>query len=303
MQPFPSQSTQEIKSQIFRNQWVVSAAQAKQQIEQGATLLDSRNRLEWLIGHVPSAVHVSWKQFSQQRSPYKGKLLENLEVLQQKLRNLGICNTKPVIVIGNPTHKCNFGEEGRIVWMLRTLGHQSAAFVDGGYTAVTQAGLPITLELTHPIPGDFIVKPTASWSIQRNELQANLTAPEAAQGFIVIDTRSPQEFAGATPYGEQRGGHIPGAVHFYFKNLKDTNGYLLSREQIIAKLNQLQLGIKPNTPITAYCTGGIRSAFFVAVLVDLGFTNVKNYAGSMWEWSAAPASSYPLEPIVSASRG
>ncbi|HEY9667625.1 MAG TPA: rhodanese-like domain-containing protein [Coleofasciculaceae cyanobacterium] len=282
-----------MEQQNLQNQWVVSAAQAKQLIEQGATILDSRNVLLWLTGHIPGAVHVRWKQFSQQRSPNKGKLLENTEVLERRLRAIGVSNTKPVIVIGNPAYPCNFGEEGRIVWMLRTLGHQSATFVDGGETALTQLGFPITLEITKPIPGDFVAKPTALWLMQGDELQANLSSPSASESLIVIDTRSPQEFAGATPYGEQRGGHIPGAVNFYFNDLKDAKGYLLPREQIMTKLKQL--GMERDTPIVTYCTGGVRSAFFTTVLIDSGFTNVKNYAGSMWEWSAAPASSYPLE--------
>lgn len=276
---------------IYSDQWVVNAVQAKQLIKQGATILDARCVVLWLMGHIPGAVHVSWKPFSQQRSPNKGKLLEDTQILEQKLRALGVSNTKPVIVISNPTDSCNFGEEGRIVWMLRTLGHPYAAFVDGGEAALTQLGFPITLDLTQPIPGDFIVKPISLWSIQRDELKAHLSSTPSKK-LIVIDTRSPQEFAGATPYGEQRSGHIPGAIHFYFKDLQDSRGYLLSRQRIIAQLKQL--GIEQDTPIVTYCTGGIRSAFFTAVLTDLGFENVKNYAGSMWEWSAAPASSYPL---------
>ncbi len=281
-----------MQQSILCNRWVVSPVKAKQLIEQGATILDSRNLWEWLIGHVSGAVRVSWRQFSQQRLPARGKLLENREILQQKLRAVGVFNTKPVIAIGNPAQRCNFGEEGRIVWMLRTLGHQSAAFVDGGYAALIQAGFPITLDLAQPIPGDFIVKPTALWSIQRDELQRCLSVQPTSQKLVLIDTRSPREFAGATLYGEQRGGHIPNAVHFYFKDLMDTNGYLLPRDRIIARFNSL--GINFDTPIVSYCTGGVRSAFFVTVLADLGFTNVKNYAGSMWEWSAATASSYPL---------
>ena len=274
-------------------QWVISAEQAKQRIEQGASILDSRTYLEWLMGHVPEAVHVNWKHFSQQQSPDKGKLLENLEILEQKLRNLGVSNTKPVVVIGNPTHPLHFGEEGRIVWMLRTLGHQAAAFVNGGYAALTQAGVPITLGLTQPIAGEFVVKPTALWSIQRDELLSHLSVQPAFKKFIVIDTRSPREFAGATPYGEQRGGHIPGAVHFYFKDLIDIKGYLLPPNQIIDKLNHFEIEL--DTPIATYCTGGVRSAFFAAILADLGFTNVKNYPGSMWEWSAAAPFSCPLD--------
>lgn len=271
-----------------KSRWVVSAEQAKQLIDEGATILDSRNVLIWLVGHMPNAVQISWKQFSQQ-SPHKGKLLEDAKTLEQKLRKFGIFNNHPVIVIGNPSFPCNFGEEGRIVWMLRTLGHEFAVFVDGGEAALTQIGFPITLEITKPIFGDFVVKQTNLWLIQQNELQDNLLT----QKQIIIDTRSPQEFAGATPYGEQRGGHIPDAVNYYFKDLLDANGYLLPREQIIAKLNNF--GITKDTPIVSYCTGGVRSAFFVAVLADLGFINVKNYAGSMWEWSAAPASNYPLQ--------
>jgi len=271
-----------------KSRWVVSAEQAKQLIDEGATILDSRNVLIWLVGHIPKAVQISWKQFSQQ-SPHKGKLLENAKILEQKLRKFGIFNNHPVIVIGNPSFPCNFGEEGRIVWMLRTLGHEFAVFVDGGEAALTQIGFPITLEITKPIFGDFVVKQTNLWLIQQNELQDNLLT----QKQIIIDTRSPQEFAGATPYGEQRGGHLPDAVNYYFKDLLDANGYLLPREQIIAKLNNF--GITKDTPIVTYCTGGVRSAFFVAVLADLGFINVKNYAGSMWEWSAEPASNYPLQ--------
>ncbi|NEQ20715.1 MAG: sulfurtransferase, partial [Microcoleus sp. SIO2G3] len=136
-------------------------------------------------------------------------------------------------------------------------------------------------------------KPTPLWSIQRDELLSHLSVQSSSKKLIVIDTRSPREFAGATPYREQRGGHIPGAVHFYFKDLIDTKGYLLPPNQIIDKLNRFE--IKLDTPIATYCTGGVRSAFFTAVLADLGFTNVKSYPGSMWEWSAAAPSSCPLE--------
>lgn len=279
-----------MKQQTLSSQWVVKATQAKDLIEQGATILDSRPLLLWLKGHIPGAVHVRWQHFSQSQSPHKGKLLDNPNILEQKLRQLGVNNDKPVIVIGHSNHPCNFGEEGRIIWMLRTLGHQSAAFVDGGYAALLQVGFPITWELTQPLPGNFVVQQTQEWSIEGDQLQAKLIAKD---DLVVIDTRSPGEFAGATPYGEKRGGHIPEAMHFYFKDLKDANGYLLPREQLIAKLNQL--GIEYNTPVVTYCTGGVRSGFFVAVLADLGFIDVKNYPGSMWEWSSAPCTNYPLE--------
>jgi len=273
------------------NQWIINAAQAKQLIDEGATILDSRNVLIWLIGHIPEAIHISWKQFSQP-SFQKGKLIEDSKILEQKLGKLGIFNNKPVIVVGNPAFPCYFGEDGRIVWMLRSLGHQFSAFVDGGEAALTKIGLPITLEITKPKLGDFVIKANNFWLMQQDELYGNILTQNIPK-LKIIDTRSPQEFAGATPYGEKRGGHIPDAVNFHFKELLDAQGYLLPSEQILAKLNNLD--ITTDTPIVTYCSGGVRSGFFVAVLTNTGFTNVKNYAGSMWEWSAATASQYPLQ--------
>jgi thiosulfate/3-mercaptopyruvate sulfurtransferase len=273
------------------HRWVVSAEAAKQLIKQDATILDVRNQIAWLLGHIPGAVHVTWQQFSQQQSPNKGKLIDNPEILEEKLRAVGICNNKPVVVVGNPAH--NFGEEGRIVWMLRTLGHSQAVFVDGGHSALVKAGVQIVWGVTQPNPGNFVMQRTSLWEIERDELKANLTAKDISQDLIVIDTREAKEYAGTPAYGEQRKGHLPGAVHFYFQDLKDAKGNLLPRNQIIDKLEKL--GIQRPTPIITYCTGGIRSAFFTAVLVDLGFSNVKNYSGSMWEWSASPENHYSLE--------
>ena len=270
-------STAPADERHLRDRWVVSAVKAKQLIAGGATVLDVRNRAEWMLGHSPGAVRVSWQQFSQQQAPCRGKLLEDTEVLQEKLRRVGVSGDRPVVVVGNAL---NWGENGRIVWMLRTLGHQGAVLVDGGQDALVAAGVPVVIGMTKPTYGNFTIRRTAAWDIQREELKASLNSTE----FAVLDTREAREYAGATPYGETRGGHIPGAMHLHYQDFLDAQGKLLPREELMAKLTKL--GISRNTPVVAYCTGGVRSAFVVAVLADLGFTNVKNYAGSMWEWSA-----------------
>ena len=272
--------------------WIVDVNAAKQLVEAGATILDVRSRIVWGFGHVTNARCVNWQEFSQKTLPNKGKLLDNSQVLEQLLRQIGISNNNPVIVIGNPTSPLHFGEEGRIVWMLRTLGHCQAAFVDGGQPALVKAG--VTLEMWGSQPqqlGDFRINRTTTWEIQADQLQCKL---KNSLDLIVVDNREAREYSGATPYGETRGGHIPGAVHFYFKELLQANGCLLSSEQIDYKLKLVGIEKGSDQEIITYCTGGIRSAFFVAVLVNLGYTNVKNYAGSMWEWSQAENSSYPL---------
>jgi thiosulfate/3-mercaptopyruvate sulfurtransferase len=285
----------------LRDRWIVSGDTACQLIDNGATLLDTRNPLAWITGHPPGAVRVRWQAFCQSRAPHKGKLLDDDELLQQKLRTIGIGNDNPVLVVGNPAQ--SFGEDGRIVWMLRTLGHSQTALVDGGYPALVAAGVPATVECVQPTPGDFTVRRTEAWTIRREALRAILSRQKTSttedRSTVLIDARQPKEYAGATPYGERRGGHLPAAVSCYYRRLLDTHGYARSRDAILETLGHPDLD--PKTPIVAYCTGGVRSAFVVAVLVELGFANVKNYAGSMWEWAASPAIHYPLVNYHSSS--
>ncbi|MEG4988079.1 rhodanese-like domain-containing protein [Microcoleus sp. BR0-C5] len=273
------------------NNWIVNADLAKQFLEQEATLLDARAHiLKWFC-RLPPAIPVTWQEFSRSDFPHKGKIIENNTVLTQKLQAIGICQDKPVIVVADSVK--GWGEDGRIVWMLRTLGHEKSVFVDGGYRALIKAGINRVKGANNPPEtGDFVISRRSNWEIHRDELKAIL----GVHNLVIIDAREPREYAGKTPYGEKRGGHIPGAVHLYYKELMDKQGQLLSRGEIVAILQHK--GVSLSTQIVSYCSGGIRSAWLTCVLTNLGFC-AKNYSGSMWEWSASPADSYPLSVILS----
>lgn len=268
-------------------QWIVTPEVGLALLEQGATLLDARNPdLKERDGYLPNSVAVRWQEFSEQEAPNKGQLLGDDDLLTQLLQEAGVSQDRPVVAMADPTQ--GWGEDGRIVWMLRTLGHEQAVLVDGGFPALREAGLDTVRDPIEPEPGDFVVARTDTWEINRDELRAALGSPN----LVLIDAREPREYAGETPYGETRGGHVPGAIHVYYKDLLDEDGNLLSREAILDKL--AGFGISPDARIVNYCTGGIRSGWFTSVLADLGF-NTQNYAGSMWEWSAGDADQFPLE--------
>ncbi len=276
----------------FATQWVITAQEARSLLPQ-ATLLDARGPSP--LSHplsansLEGAIAVTWQQFSEPQDPHRGNLLQDQAELGQRLQEVGIDGDRPVIVFGNPSQ--GWGEEGRIVWMLRSLGHQQAVFVDGGYKALKVAGLsPGKAESAAPALGNFVPQSQETWQISQEALREAIA--NQAPNLVLVDTREPREFAGATPYGESRGGHLPGAVNLHFSQLLDEQGYLLPDEEIRDRLSDL--GITPEQTIVAYCTGGIRSGWLTAVLVELGY-NAQNYAGSMWEWSAANAQQYPLE--------
>lgn len=277
-----------IYPQSFKQQWIINGDQAIDLIQQGATLLDARSLKLLKGGALPGSQAIAWQDFSQSQAPKRGQLLTSDQILTEKLQGLGIFQDRPVVVVSDP--KTGWGEDGRIVWMLRTLGHSQAVLVDGGYAALVSAGL---LKLSN-LPsnaskqGNFVVRRRGDWTMTQNQLQQKLNSPNA----VVIDSRELREYNGQTPYGEQRGGHIPGAIHLYYQDWLDDKGLLLPSGQILGQLDQLN--ITPDTEVIVYCTGGVRSAWITTVLVDLGY-DAKNYPGSMWEWSAASPELYPLE--------
>jgi thiosulfate/3-mercaptopyruvate sulfurtransferase len=268
--------------------WIVSASEAKQLIEdKDALVLDTRGESAWKKSHVAGSQPVAWRDFSQSGEVHGGKLIASDATLTKRLQALGVSSSRPVLVAGNPPK--NWGEDGRIVWMLRTLGHERASLVDGGVAALERAGVSMTDERADVERGDFEVSRTDAWSADRDEVKSKLDDGDVQ----LLDTRETREYRGKTPYGERRGGHVPGARHLHYTDLMDASGQLLPRSKQLEKLRAA--GIVPERGVITYCTGGVRSAWLAVVLLDLGFDNVRNYAGSMWEWAAAPSDDYPLE--------
>ena len=263
--------------------WVIPVAEAKQLISGGAIVLDVRGKALKEEAPLANAVSVEWPYFTKDDKAQKGQLLDDDAELTKRIQALGISADVPVVVVADSVK--GWGEDGRIVWTLRTLGHPSAFFVDGGIAALIKDGDPGI----KPVAGNgsFEVKRLADYEVKKEELRQLL----GSTNVVILDTREPREYAGETPYGESRGGHVPGAKHVFYKDFLDANGDVLPPDQIRAKL--AALGASPDAEVISYCTGGIRSGFVTAVLNNAGI-KAKNYAGSMWDWSSADATEYPL---------
>ena len=81
--------------------------------------------------HIPGAVHSTWHEYSDPSSVSKGVLNPDLAQLEQKVRALGINQGSDVVIYSNPFD--NWGDEGRMFWMLQYLGHPSVRILDGGW--------------------------------------------------------------------------------------------------------------------------------------------------------------------------
>ncbi len=245
----------------------VSPQEAEAAVQAGALLLDARPTHQFLISHPRGAVQIGWDDFSDPDE--RGRLHPDLAVLSERLGARGVSADRQIVVVGG--WDANWGEEARIYWMLRSVGLEDVGVVTGGVQAWVDAGFDTSRGPQSASAREFTANPDASLSASIEQL---------TEADLLLDTRTREEFDGATLYGESRGGHVPGALHIHWSDLLEDNGSLPSAETLEARL-----GVGPEARVTAYCTGGVRSAFVWAMLEHAGYENATNYAGSWWEYA------------------
>jgi thiosulfate/3-mercaptopyruvate sulfurtransferase len=89
-------------------------------------------------GHIPGAVHTTWHQYSDPNAVAKGLLDPDMNRMEQKMRALGLSEDSEVVIYSNPFD--NWGDEGRMFWMLEYFGHRNMRILDGGWVKwITEA--------------------------------------------------------------------------------------------------------------------------------------------------------------------
>lgn len=162
----------------------------------------------------------------------------------------------------------------RVWWMLRWVGFDNAALLDGGLKAWTSGGRELSTEA--------VARPAKTLSLSlRPEMIADQSEVRAAVGdgaVQLFDTLPPEHFRGEQAL-YARPGHIPGATNVCAIDLLDGSGRYLPEADLAA----LHEGDRDQRVIT-YCGGGIMASSNAFVLARLGFTNVGLYAASLQEW-------------------
>lgn len=277
-EPVKQESQEAIK---FVDDSYMTTAKEVNENSKNIILLDARGAKDFEKNHIDGSIQVTWQEFSKMEGKPGdaawGTLLEPQE-LAKKFQALGISKDSKVVVYGAAQN--GWGEEGRIVWMLKMAGVNNASFVDGGFEALKSQGMKASTEIVTPSPSAEMKVEALDMtvSIDTKTLKENLNS-----GMKIIDTREKEEFEGATKYGEARGGHIPGAINIPYKNLFNEDGSLKSAEELqkLFEENKIAKGDK----VVTYCTAGIRSAYMLNVMKMLGYEDVKNYQDSFYGWA------------------
>jgi len=252
----------------------------------GLVIIDVRGRAAYEFGgHVPGAVHSTWHAYSDPNAVAKGLLNPDLGQIEQILRRLGINHDSDVVIYSNPFD--NWGDEGRMFWMLEYLGHQRLRILDGGWVKWTAEKRPFEHGPVSSTMGNFTAQPVQSLMMVKDDLKAIVKMPHPQTA--VLDARSVEEYLGKEVSGIPRPGHIPSAIHLAWNGFLNKDATIkdiaIIKEMLEAK------GVHPSQDVICYCTGGVRSAWLYFILKLVGYPKVSNYPGSWWEWSrdfAAP---------------
>lgn len=227
--------------------------------------------------HIPGAVF--WNIFTDLLLP---DLRINLDprAIEKLLSRSGISAETTVIAYGS-----DVGTGAWIFWLLQTLGHHKVYVLNGGYQKWLAEGRPLATELSQFAPTHYQAKsPDVNLRVLQAEVQSSLHRSDC----ILVDVRTLQEFQGEVfltkpPTEEERGGHIPGAVHLEHKLTVNADGTLKSAEELLALYHSR--GITADKEVFPYCAIGGRSAYVWFILKYLlGYPQVRNYDGSWNEW-------------------
>ena len=205
-----------------------------------------------------------------------GKLLSK-ENYQQIFSKLGITDESEVLVYGFTMPEQGFGDEARVLYTFSYAGFDNVKFVDGGYKQVEKLGFNKNYEpSTDRIDVSDVVRSEATQNdkaIYTDELLSRIGNTDVQ----IIDTRLEVEYNGRVIYGENKSGHVPGAISLPFNTLVDNNGFLKSREELEKYV--VDKGLDKNKLQITYCTTGVRASYVAVILEELGF-KVRNYEPS-----------------------
>jgi thiosulfate/3-mercaptopyruvate sulfurtransferase len=235
--------------------------------------------------HIPGARYAHLNQdLSGAITPASGRHpLPDAAMFARKLGLWGVDNSTQVVVYDD-----SFGSMAvRLWWLLRWLGHDAVALLEGGFPSWVRQGREVSAEFPAIRPAEF--RPAADDSLW---VDSNAVLEALRAGAVIIDARPDERFSGLFEPLDKVAGHIPGSINSPFEDNLDARGNFLPAEELRAHYAALLHGADPGE-VVHMCGSGVTACHNLLALEIAGMPGGKLYAGSWSEWIADPS-----RPIV-----
>jgi len=263
-------STEILKQHLNNSSWVlIDCRFSLADVDAGAKA--------YRMGHIPNARYAHLDiDLSSPIKDYTGRHpLPDFKQLAKKLGLWGVSNKTQVIVYDDG----NGAFAGRLWWLLRCMGHDSVAVLNGGINQWQKQGLPLTTTLPS------ITAKTFRTYINHSDW---LTASQVSNGLAtkkikLIDARTAKRFRGEIEPIDPVAGHIPHAINRDFQLNLDNNGMFLTGNDLHEQFINL-LGTTDPKQVVHMCGSGVTACHNLLAMEYAGFSGSKLYAGSWSEW-------------------
>lgn len=239
---------------------------------------EAAGRESYLAGHIPGAAYASLADdLSGTRTGTNGRHpLPSVEAAAETFSSLGIDQDTQVVAYDAD----NGMFASRLWWMLRYLGHDAVAVLDGGFNAWVGEGRNIRTGSERRTPTRFVPQAREQWLVTIGEMEGGVSTTD-----LLVDARAPERFEGRSETLDRAAGHIPGAVNRCFKDNVDPSGRLRPALALRPEFDALLKG-RPANQVVMYCGSGVTACQNLLAFEHAGLTGARLYAGSWSEWSA-----------------
>jgi thiosulfate/3-mercaptopyruvate sulfurtransferase len=236
--------------------------------------------------HIPGAQYAHLdRDLSGEKTGANGRHpLPSAEQMRTRFGALGIGPDTQVV-----TYDADNGMyAARLWWMLRFMGHDAVAVLDGGFARWVREGHPVRAGIEQPTRARFEGAPREDWRLSVDAVAAGLG--DASR--MLVDARAESRFRGEGETLDRVAGHIPGAKNYFFqRNLAEDKTFKTAAD-IRGQWNSLLGKTRPDS-VVMYCGSGVTACHNLLAMEHAGLSGARIFPGSWSEWSADP--SRPVE--------
>ena len=203
-------------------------------------------------------------------------MMPDAEHFTAEVKKLGLNNNSVVVIYDS----IGLFSSPRVWWMLKSMGFQQCAVMDGGLPAWLKAGFAIDHDAeSYPAdPGDFVASKIASDFCDAQAVLTGIDDP----GVTILDARPGERFRGEVeePRAGLRKGHMPGALNLPFPEILD-RGLMKPKAELKQIFNRK---IPAGNRVICSCGSGITACVIAYAAHRIGYQQVSVYDGSWCEW-------------------
>lgn len=267
----------EVPSPLVSAEWL-----AGQLDRDDLVVIDVRETKAFEFAHVPGSIHTAYPGAWRTERDGIPWMLPGVADLEVYLSTIGVGNDKTVVLVPEGKDATELGRATWPYWVLKYLGHDAVAILDGGWKAwQSDPARSVEDGPSQPEPTEFVADPQPAILISTAEVARGLGGPAA-----IVDARPPSQYLGDTKSGlAVRAGRIPGALNIPTASLFDADaGRLKPRDALAAVVSPI-LANKDGETIVYCNTGHWGSLDWFVFRELLGYSDVRLYEESTAGWT------------------